>query len=55
MTASRWLTERARRSRRTHHQGFAGADIAQQAREHGPIAIAAGGVFFEDGDAAGRA
>jgi hypothetical protein len=38
-----------------HHQGFAGADIAQQARQHGPIAIGAGGMFFKDGGATSRA
>ena len=38
-----------------HHQGFAGADVAQQARQHGPAAIGAGGVLFEDGGAAGGA
>jgi len=38
-----------------HDQGLAGANIAQQARQHGPTAIGAGGVFFTDGCAAGRA
>ena len=38
-----------------HDQGLAGADIAQQARQHGPIAIGAGGVFFKNGGAAGCA
>ncbi len=38
-----------------HDQGFAGADVAQQARQHGPAAIGAGGVLFEDRGAAGGA
>ena len=38
-----------------HHKGFAGADIAQQARQDGPIAIGARGVLFEDRGAAGCA
>ena len=38
-----------------HHQGFAGADLAQQARQHGSAAIGAGGMLFEDCGAAGRA
>ena len=38
-----------------HHQGFAGADLAQQARQHGSAAIGAGGVLFEDCGAAGGA
>ena len=38
-----------------HDQGFAGADLAQQARQHGPAAIGAGGMLLEDRGAAGRA
>jgi hypothetical protein len=34
-----------------HHQGFAGADVAQAAGEYG--AIGAGGLLFQDGGAAG--
>jgi hypothetical protein len=36
-----------------HHQGFAGADVAQQAGEYGAAAIGAGGLLFQDGGAAG--
>ena len=38
-----------------HDQGFAGGDVAQQARQHGPAAIGAGGVLLEDCGAAGGA
>ena len=38
-----------------HDQGFAGADLAQQARQHRPAAVGAGGVLFEDHVAAGGA
>ena len=38
-----------------HDQGFAGADLAQQARQHRPAAIGAGGVLLEDVGAAGGA
>ena len=38
-----------------HDQGFAGVDVAQQARQHRPAAIGAGGVFLEDRVAAGGA
>ena len=38
-----------------HDQGFAGADLAQQARQHRPGAIGAGGVLLEDRVAAGGA
>ena len=36
-------------------EGFAGADIAQQAAEHGPASIGAGGTLFEHSGAAGGA
>ena len=55
MTASRWLTERARRSSRTTTRVSPAADLAQQARQHRPAAIGAGGVLFEDRGAAGGA
>ena len=55
MTASRWLTERARRSRRTTTRVSPAADLAQQAGQHRPASIGAGGVLFEDGGAAGGA
>ena len=54
MTASRWLTERARRSSRTTTR-VSPADFAQQARQHGSAAIGAGGMLLEDCDASGRA
>ena len=38
-----------------HYKGLARADIAQQTRQDGPIAIGAGGVFFKNGGAAGCA
>ena len=38
-----------------HDQGFAGADLAQQAGQHGPAAVGAGGVLLEHGGAAGGA
>ena len=38
-----------------HDQRLAGADVAQQAREHWPRAISAGGVFLVQGGAAGGA
>ena len=38
-----------------HYQGFAGSDLVQQARQHGPAAIGAGGVLFEDRGAASGA
>ena len=38
-----------------HDQGFAGADLVQQARQHRPAAVCAGGVLLEHGGAAGRA
>ena len=50
------VADRARQAiKPDHHQGFAGTDIAQQAGEHRPAAIGAGGVFFEDGGATGGA
>ena len=55
MTASRWLTERARRSSRTTTRVSPGGNVAQQARQHGPAAIGAGGVLFEDRGATGGA
>ena len=38
-----------------HDQGLAGADLAQQARQHRPGAIGAGGVLLEHRGAAGGA
>jgi hypothetical protein len=38
-----------------HDQGFAVADLAEQARQHGSAAIGAGGMFFEECGAAGGA
>ena len=38
-----------------HDQGFAGADLVQQARQHRPAAVCAGGVLLEHRGAAGRA
>ena len=38
-----------------HDQGLAGADLAQQARQHRPAAIGAGGVLLEHRGAAGGA
>ena len=35
-----------------HDQGFAGADLVQQARQHRPAAVCAGGVLLEHGGAA---
>ena len=38
-----------------HDQRFAGGDVAQQARQHRPAAVGAGGVLLEHGGAAGGA
>jgi hypothetical protein len=38
-----------------HDEGLAGADLAQQARQHGAAAIGAGGAFLEDRVATGGA
>ena len=38
-----------------HEQGFAWADLVQQARQHWPAAVCAGGVLLEHRGAAGRA
>ena len=38
-----------------HDEGLAGADLAQQARQHGAAAIGAGGVLLEDRVATGGA
>jgi len=48
ITASRWPTERARRSSRTTTR-------VSQARQHGAAATGAGGVLLEDRGAAGGA
>ena len=55
MTARRWLTERARRSSLDHDQGFAWADLVQQAGQYRPAAVCAGGVLLEHRGADGRA
>ena len=53
MTASRCLTERARRP--DHDQGLAGTDLEQQARRQRPGAIGTGGVLLLHRVAAGSA
>ena len=51
------MADRAGQTIKPDHdpQRLAGADVAQQASEHGPAAIGAGGVLFEDGGTAGGA
>nr|WP_315975229.1 hypothetical protein [Phyllobacterium zundukense] len=44
----RWLTDRARRSRRTTTEHIAGFDLAQQLGQYGSGPSRAGTVFFED-------
>jgi hypothetical protein len=43
------------RDPKNHDQGFAGADIAQKAGEHGAAGIGAGGMLFKDSGATGGA